>query len=280
MQFDERLKVLEERERAVADLEDADGREGLAEQAATTVQLRDAVDRQERRIEDLERNIESERYRRTVAESVLEDPSLMHNLAIENERLQSELADRERELELIAAQTPGDGTETATAPPEQLSELEGQIAVYEIELLELRARLEDVIDREFADLRESELKQEIERLAAQVAAGGEAGDAEEQLAPLRAELASALAEGEQASGRASELEARVAALESELAEREGAATASGTRARTSCARRSLRRRRRSSRCARPRRRPTSSRTRWRCCAAPASSWGRSRGRPR
>ena len=117
MQFDERLKVLEERERAVADLEDADGREGLAEQAATTVQLRDAVDRQEQRIEELERNIESERYRREVAESVLEDPSLMHNLAIEIERLQSELADRERELELIAAQAPGDRRREAADDP-------------------------------------------------------------------------------------------------------------------------------------------------------------------
>ena len=68
------------------------------------MQLRDAVERQERRIDELERSIESERYRREVAESVLEDPSLMHNLAIEIERLQSELADRERELERIAAQ--------------------------------------------------------------------------------------------------------------------------------------------------------------------------------
>ena len=109
MQFDERLKVLEERERAVADLEDADGREGLAEQAATTVQLRDAVERQERRIDELERSIESERYRRQVAESVLEDPSLMHNLAIEIERLQAELADRERELEGIGARGDGGG---------------------------------------------------------------------------------------------------------------------------------------------------------------------------
>ena len=64
LQFDDRLKVLEERERAVSRREDEDGREGLAEQAATTVQLRDVVERQERAISDLERNVENERYRR------------------------------------------------------------------------------------------------------------------------------------------------------------------------------------------------------------------------
>ena len=127
LQFEERLKVLEERERAVSELEDADGREGLAEQAATTVQLREAVERQELRIEELMRNVESERYRREVAERVLEDPSLVHQLSVE------------------------------------------------IELLELRARLENVVDREFADLRESELKAEIDRLGAQLAVAG--GDA-------------------------------------------------------------------------------------------------------
>ena len=82
----------------------------------------------------------------------------------------------------------------STAPAvdsEQLNELEGRIAVYEIELIELRARLEDVVDREFADLREGELKAEIDRLAADLAAAGSAADADEQLAPLRAELAAA-----------------------------------------------------------------------------------------
>ena len=67
------------------------------------MQLRDAVERQERRIDELERTIETERYRREVAESVLEDPALMHNLAVEIERLQSALSDRERELEQIVA---------------------------------------------------------------------------------------------------------------------------------------------------------------------------------
>ena len=172
MQFDERLKVLEERERAVAEREDADGREGLAEQAATTVQLRDAVERQERRIDELERTVESERYRREVAESVLEDPSLAHNLAVEIERLQSALSDRERELEEIAAARRGGrrGRDGRRRAARSRDELEGKIAVYEIELLELRARLEDVVDREFADLREGELKQEIERLGALLAA--------------------------------------------------------------------------------------------------------------
>ena len=67
------------------------------------MQLRDVVERQERAIADLERNVENERYRREVAESVLEDPSLMHNQAVEIERLQSALAEKERELEGIAA---------------------------------------------------------------------------------------------------------------------------------------------------------------------------------
>jgi hypothetical protein len=96
LQFDERQKVLEERERAVAQREDEDGREGLAEKAATTVQLRDVVDRQEQAIADLERNVENERYRREVAESVLEDPTFMHNLQLEIERLQTALSERER----------------------------------------------------------------------------------------------------------------------------------------------------------------------------------------
>ena len=145
------------------------------------MQLRDAVERQERRIAELERNIETERYRREVAESVLEDPQLMHQLNVEIERLQSALSDRERELEDIAAAAEAGGAsrrgrrargERHGVDPEQLSELEGKIAVYEIELLELRARLEDVIDREFADLREGELKEEIERLGAALAAAG------------------------------------------------------------------------------------------------------------
>ncbi len=80
------------------------------------MQLRDAVDRQERRIEELERNVESERYRREVAEAVLEDPTLMHNLAVEIERLQSALSDRERELEEIAAR--GDAGEPGQAEPQ------------------------------------------------------------------------------------------------------------------------------------------------------------------
>ena len=98
----------------------------------------------------------------------------MHQLNVEIERLQSALADRERELESIAA--PGGSSNGAgedgvpQADPEQLNELEGKVAIYEIELLELRARLEDVVDREFADLRESELKQEIARLGAELAA--------------------------------------------------------------------------------------------------------------
>ncbi len=102
-QFEERLKVLEERERVVAVREDEDGRDGLAEQAANTVQLRAALEQQESRIAELERNVDTERYRREVAESVLEDPQLMHQLNVEIERLQSALADRERELESIAA---------------------------------------------------------------------------------------------------------------------------------------------------------------------------------
>jgi hypothetical protein len=131
------------------------------------------VERQERHIEDLERAVEHERQRRQVAESVLEDPNLMHNLAVEIERLQSALSDRERELEEIAARGEGEGGAEAVAPDSgQLAELEGRVAVYEIELLELRARLEDVVDREFADLRESELRSEIERLTAGVAAAG------------------------------------------------------------------------------------------------------------
>ena len=151
-QFEERLKVLEERERVVAVREDADGRDGLAEQAANTVQLRAALERQEGRIAELERNIDTERYRREVAESVLEDPHLMHQLNVEIERLQSALADRERELEGIAA---GGGSASGAGEagvlqvdPAQLSELEGKVAIYEIELLELRARLEDVVDRD------------------------------------------------------------------------------------------------------------------------------------
>ena len=181
-QFEERLKVLEERERVVAEREDADGREGLAEQAANTVQLRDAVERQELRIGELERSIETERYRREVAESVLEDPHLLHQLNVEIERLQSALSDRERELEEIAARGEAGGESSEIVLPEQngvdpghLSELEGKVAVYEIELLELRARLEDVVDREFADLRESELRQEIERLGAAAGRPGRGG---------------------------------------------------------------------------------------------------------
>ncbi len=105
------------------------------------------------------------------------------------------------------------------ADPEQLSELEGKIAIYEIELLELRARLEDVVDREFADLRESELKQEIERLGAELASGNTAG-ADEQLAPLRDALMAAQDGRDQATARASELAARVDVLESEREQRE------------------------------------------------------------
>ena len=162
-----------------------------------------------RRIAELERNVETERYRREVAESVLEDPQLMHQLNVEIERLQSALSDRERELEEIAARGEAAARpREAGAPesngtgvdPEQLSELEGKVAVYEIELLELRARLEDVVDREFADLRESELKQEIERLGAELAAAGDAPVAEEQLAPLREALAAAQDARDQAHG--------------------------------------------------------------------------------
>ena len=186
------------------------------------MQLRDAVERQELRIAELERNIETERYRREVAESVLEDPQLMHQLNVEIERLQSALSDRERELEEIAARGEAGGEAARPAArarngvdPEQLSELEGKIAVYEIELLELRARLEDVVDREFADLRESELKQEIERLGAELAAAGEAAAGEEQLAPLRDALAAAHEARDQAAERAAALAARVDALEAE-----------------------------------------------------------------
>ena len=191
------------------------------------MQLRDAVERQEQRIAELERNIESERYRREVAESVLEDPHLMHQLNVEIERLQSALSDRERELEEIAAQAEAGGEPAAAAAapetngtdPEQLSELEGKIAVYEIELIELRARLEDVVDREFADLREAEFKEEIERLSAALASAGDPAVveaiADEQLAPLREALAAAQDARDQATERATALAARVDALEAE-----------------------------------------------------------------
>ena len=194
------------------------------------MQLRDSVERQERRIAELERNIESERYRREVAESVLEDPHLMHQLNVEIERLQSALSDRERELEQIDARAEAGG-ETAVAvsapefngvPPEQLSELEGKIAVYEIELLELRARLEDVVDREFADLREGELQQEIERLSVALASTGETQATDEQLAPLREALSAAQDARDQATERATALAARVDALEAAAASSEGA----------------------------------------------------------
>ena len=192
------------------------------------MQLRDAVERQEQRIAELERNIESERYRREVAESVLEDPQLMHQLNVEIERLQSALSDRERELEEIAAQAEAGGEPAAAAAapetngtdPEQLSELEGKIAVYEIELIELRARLEDVVDREFADLREAEFKEEIERLSAALASAGDPAVveaiADEQLAPLREALAAAQDARDQATERATALAARVDALEAEV----------------------------------------------------------------
>ena len=137
------------------------------------MQLREAVEQQERRIEELQRGVESERYRREVAERVLEDPQLLHALNVEIERLSSALCDRERELEQIAARAEG-AAEVGDVDPAKLSELEGTVAVYEIELLELRARLENVVDREFADLRESEMKAEIDRLAAELAAA-EAG---------------------------------------------------------------------------------------------------------
>ena len=77
------------------------------------------------------------------------------------------------------------------ADPDQLSELEGKVAIDDIELLELRARFEDVVDREFADLRESELNQEIARLGAELAASGDTAGAEQQLAPLRDALMAA-----------------------------------------------------------------------------------------
>ena len=137
-----------------------------------TVQLRDVVERQERAIADLERNVDNERYRREVAESVLEDPSLMHNQAVEIERLQERLAEKERELEGIAAGGDAGAAVSSGADAAKLSELEGKAAMMEIELLEARARLEDVVDREIVELRESELKQEIERLNA-IAAGAE-----------------------------------------------------------------------------------------------------------
>ena len=78
----------------------------------------------------------------------------------------------------------------------------------------MRARLEDVVDREFADLREGELKEEIERLGAALAAAAAAApDAEEQLAPLRDALAAAQDARDQATERATALAARVDALE-------------------------------------------------------------------
>ena len=124
----------------------------------------------------------------------------MHQLSVEIERLQSALSDRERELEEIAARRGRAATARRRVERrrrrEQLSELEGKVAIYEIELLELRARLEDVVDREFVDLREGELKQEIERLTAHRRRADDAAGAEEQLAPLRAELAAAQDERE------------------------------------------------------------------------------------
>ncbi|MDP9260237.1 MAG: hypothetical protein M3Q31_27300, partial [Actinomycetota bacterium] len=134
----------------------------------------------------------------------------MHQLNVEIERLQSALSDRERELEQIAAGTQAGGeaavavagSESNGVPLEQLSELEGKIAVYEIELLELRARLEDVVDREFADLREGELKQEIERLGTALASAADTQPGDEQLAPLREALAAAQDARDQATERA------------------------------------------------------------------------------
>ncbi len=217
VQFDERLKVLEERERAVAGHEDADGREGLAEQAATTVQLRDAVERQERRIDELERGVESERYRREVAESVLEDPSLMHQLTLEIERLQSALTERERELEALGRTDAGVDADAPAAGPARLGELEGRVAIYEIELLELRARLEDVVDREFVELRESELQAEIGRLAAQLGEGvdadGEAsGERERELQRELEEAREQVRRLESESGELAALGEQIAAL--------------------------------------------------------------------
>ena len=228
-----------------------------------TVQLRDVVERQERVIADLERNVDNERYRREVAESVLEDPSLMHNQAVEIERLQERLAEKERELEGIAAGGDAGAAVSSGADAAKLSELEGKAAMMEIELLEARARLEDVVDREIVELRESELKQEIERLNAIAAGAEDAAGAEEQIASLRAELAAAQAEREGAAARAGELEAGLAALQSKLAAREAAVAAEDSAKGASCARRSRSCR---SRCAAssatlPRRPPCASRSR-------------------
>ena len=72
----------------------------------------------------------------------------------------------------------------------------------------------DVLEFE-REQRESELKQEIERLGAEAAASAGAAGAEE-LTALRAELEAAQAEARRAAARAAELEGGRAELEREL----------------------------------------------------------------
>ncbi len=68
---------------------------------------------------------------------------------------------------------------------------------------ELQARAEALESR--GEQREGELKREIERLGAELAAASSAPDPEELLAPLQAQLAAAQEERAQAAQRESEL---------------------------------------------------------------------------
>ena len=203
-QFEDREKVLEEREKALEEREKGAGIDSdeARSDAERLIHLRTSVTEHEAELRRVKADLESERRAREVAEAVLEDPALVHDQAVEIERLQTELVRFQQEFE--KREESGEAAPTAEAAEEfqkRLDELDGQAAIQEIELLELRARLESTVDREVLELRELELAAQIEELETGLAEAVKAAEATEPSQP---------------SARESELEARVAELEGEL----------------------------------------------------------------
>jgi hypothetical protein len=149
----DRERALEERERAVAMFESDEGGSGAIEGAARTVQLQSSVQELERRIDELQLQLMNERKRMEIAERLLEDPGLANAQAAEIERLETLLREHE---------ATGAGAEPSEGSAQQLAQ-------HEIEVMELRARLETTVDRELLELRESQWQARLEELESALA---------------------------------------------------------------------------------------------------------------
>ncbi len=150
----DRERALEERERAVAMLESDEGGTGAIEGAARTVQLQSAVQELEHRIDELQGQLMNERKRLEIAERLLVDPNLANAQAAEIERLERMLQER---------------AEVAAEPVEPSPEITQRLVQHELEVMELRARLETTVDRELLELREGQWQTRLGELEAALA---------------------------------------------------------------------------------------------------------------